>query len=223
MLILCLIGGLYFVDQPYPQMPFHGVFNVDLRFGPDGGILGYANIGMWDRLGLGLSYGASNLIGYGDPDFYEKPGVQARLMAIEEGMFYPSIFLGFDNQGYGEYAERYDIRSKGLYGQISKSMAVWGVGIVASAGCNYCLESDAGFDAFCGIEARFGPSGGLILDYSLNLNDPTDQNKGYFNAGLRLFFDGQTYFEFAVRDLLDNNFNDQQFNRTVKLGVEQSF
>lgn len=223
MLILCLLSSLYFVDQPYPHMPVHGVFNIDLRFGPDGGILGYVNIGIWDRLGLGMSYGASNLIGYGDPDFYEKPGVQARLMAIEEGMFYPSIFFGFDNQGYGEYTERYNIRSKGLYGQIGKSWMTLSVVVVSSAGFNYCLESDKGFDAFCGLEARFGSSGALVLDYALNLNDPVDHNKGYFNGALRLLFDGETYFEFAVRDLLGNNVNDQQFNRTVKLGFEQSF
>ncbi len=223
MMILVLIGSLYYVDQPYPLPPGHGVFNVEFRFGPDGGILGYFNVGIWDRFGLGLSYGASNLIGYGDPEFYEQPGVQIRALAIEEGMFYPSLFFGFDNQGYGDYSDRYNIRSKGLYAQLSRSLGSANLLIVPSLGVNYCFESENQFDMFVGFEAQFGGSGALLIDYSLNLNDPTDRNKGYMNAGLRLLFYGEMYFEFSLRDLLGNNVADQQFNRCIKLGFEQSF
>jgi len=223
MLILLLISSLYYVDQPYPLPPGHGVFNVELRFGPDGGILGYFNVGIWDRFGLGLSYGASNLIGYGDPEFYEQPGVQIRVLAIDEGAFYPSLFFGFDNQGYGDYADRYNIRSKGLYAQLAKSLGFANVTVVPSLGLNYCLESDNGLDIFSGFIAQFGGSGALLVDYALNLDDPADQNKGYLNVGLRLLFYGEMFFEFSLRDLLGNNPNDQQFNRCIKLGFEQSF
>ena len=223
MLILLLISSLYFVDQPYPLPPGHGVFNVELRFGPDGGVLCYFNVGIWDRFGLGLSYGASNLVGYGDPEFYEQPGVQIRVLAIEEDAFYPSLFFGFDNQGYGAYTDRYNIRSKGLYAQLAKSLGFAKVTIVPSLGFNYCFESDNGVDIFSGFMAKFGNSGALLVDYALNLNDPDDQNKGYLNVGLRLLFYGEMFFEFSLRDLLGNNQGDQQFNRCIKLGFEQSF
>ena len=62
MVILLLAASLYFVDQPYPLPPGHGVFNIEMRFGPDGGILAHFNVSVWDRFGLGLSYGGSNLI-----------------------------------------------------------------------------------------------------------------------------------------------------------------
>ncbi len=223
MVILLLAASLYYVDQPFPLPPSHGLFNVEMRFGPDGGILCHFNVGVWDRLGLGLSYGGSNLIGYGDPAFYEQPGVQIRIHAIQGGVFIPSLFLGFDNQGYGDYAGRYEIRSKGLYCQLAQTLDFGGVEVLPSAGCNYCLESDAGFDVFSGVEFVFGGSGSLLADYALNLNDPTDMNKGYLNVGLRLLFYGEMYFEFSLRDLLGNSAADQQFNRCVKMGFEQSF
>ena len=93
MALVLMLLSLYYVDQPYPKAPEHGIFNIELRFGPGGALLGYFNIGIWDRLGVGLSYGGSNLIGAGDPGFYTQPGVQIRVLAIEEGFVYPSVFF----------------------------------------------------------------------------------------------------------------------------------
>ena len=223
MAIILMLASLYYVDQPYPQPPIHGVFNIEMRFGPDGGLLGFFNVGVWDRIGVGISYGASNLIGAGDPEFYDQPGVQIRILAIEEGLYYPCFLFGFDNQGYGEYDGRYDVRSKGLYAQLGKTLGASSVTIVPSLGCNYCLESDGGFDIFGGLKAQFGTSGAILVDYAANLNDPLDNNRGYLSVGLRLMFYGEMFFEFALRDLLENSPADEQFNRMIKLGFEQSF
>jgi hypothetical protein len=221
--MLLMLIGLYFVDQPYPKAPEHGIFNLELRFGPEGAITGYFNVGIWDRLGLGLSYGGSNLLGAGDPEFYEIPGVQIRLLAIEEGLVYPNVQFGFDNQGYGDYSERYDIRSKGLYCQIGKTFSFTSLEIVPSLGVNYCLEADNGFDIFAGLNMQFGAFSALLVEYTPNFNDPEDEDKGYLNVGLRMIFYGEMFFEFALRDLMGNSPRDEQLNRTIKLGFEQSF
>lgn len=71
--------------------------------------------------------------------------------------------------------------------------------------------------------AQFGTSGAILVDYAANLNDPADNNRGYLNVGLRLMFYGEMFFEFALRDLLENSLADEQFNRMIKLGFEQSF
>jgi hypothetical protein len=221
--IVLMLLSLYYVDQPFPKVPEHGIFTLELRFGPEGAITGYFNVGIWDRLGLGLSYGGSNLLGSGNPEFYEIPGVQIRLLAIQEGMFYPRIQLGFDNQGYGDYDARYNIRSKGLYCQIGKTFAFTNLEIYPSLGVNYCLESDNGIDVFCGVKAQFGTFSALLVEYTPNLNDPEDEDKGYLNVGLRLIFYSEMFFEFSLRDLLANSPNDEQLNRMIKLGFEQSF
>jgi len=223
MALVLMLFSLYYVDQPYPKVPEHGIFNIMLRVGPDGAIIGYFNVGIWDRLGLGLSYGGSNLLGAGDPEFYEIPGVQIRLLVIEEGMFYPNMQFGFDNQGYGDYNERYDIRSKGLYCQIGKTFSFTSLEIVPSLGVNYCLEAERGLDVFTALSIQFGTFSAFLVEYTPNFNDPEDEDKGYLNVGLRMIFYGEMFFEFALRDLLDNSMGSEQLNRTIKLGFEQSF
>ena len=221
--IILMLLSLYYVDQPMPNPPEHGIFNLELRFGPEGAITGYFNVGVWDRLGLGLSYGGSNLLGSGNPEFYEIPGVQIRLLAIEEGLVCPQVQLGFDNQGYGDYDARYDIRSKGLYCQIAKTFGFTNLEIYPSLGVNYCLESDNGIDVFGAVMFSFGTFSAFLVDYTPNFNDPLDEDKGYLNIGLRLIFYGEMFFEFSLRDLLNNSPNDEQFNRMIKMGFEQGF
>ena len=219
-----MLIGLYYVDQPCLGVPAHGMFDIELRCGPEGAITGYFSVGIWDRLGLGLSYGGSNILGAGDPEFYDIPGVQIKLLAIEQGFVYPMVQLGFDNQGYGGYNnDRYNIRSKGLYCQIGKSFYVSGLEIVPSLGVNYCLEQDNGFDLYSGLKVQFGMLSALLVDYTPNFNDPLDENKGYLNMALRMIFYEEMFFEFALRDLLGNSPNDEQLNRLIKLGFEQSF
>jgi len=150
--------------------------------------------------------------------------VQLRIVAIEEMLFLPSLRLGFDSQGYGGYdGTRYDIMSKGVYGQLSKSYASSYFEIVPSVGVNYALEGDNRFDIFTGIKAQFGTSSALLLDYSPNFRDERDLDNGYLNVSLMFIFYEEIFFEFALRDLLDNSGNDLQFNRMIRLGYVQYF
>ena len=224
MLLLLLMSGLYYIDQPYLGTPYHGEFGIELRFGPGGEILGYFDVGVWDRVQFGVSYGASNLIGAGDPQFYDIPGVQLRVVAIEQGYVMPHVILGFDNQGYGSYDDvRYDIMSKGLYCQIGRIFSAPGFECVPSMGFNYCLEAEGRFDMFFGVKAFFGTNAAFAVDYSPNLDDDRDQNKGYLNTSLQFIFYEELFFEFAVRDLLDNSLDSLQFNRMIRMGLSQVF
>lgn len=224
MVLILLIFNLYYVDQPCLSTPGHGEFDIQLRFGPGGEMLGFFNIGVWDRFGFGISYGASNLIGAGNPDFYELPGVQVKIVAIEQGFVVPQVLFGFDNQGYGGYdSTRYVIMSKGLYCQIGKTFFGPNIEFVPSLGINYCFEEDNRFDMFFGMKTQFGTSTALMIDYSPNLKDDLDQDKGYLNISLRFIFYEELFFEFALRDLLDNSPDDLQLNRMIRFGYKQSF
>jgi len=224
MILILLIFNLYYVDQPYLSTPGHGEFDIQLRFGPGGEMLGFFNIDVWDRFGFGISYGASNLIGAGNPDFYELPGVQVKIVAIEQGFVVPQVLFGFDNQGYGGYdSTRYVIMSKGLYCQIGKTFFGPNIEFVPSFGINYCFEEDNRFDMFFGMKTQFGTSTALMIDYSPNLKDDLDQDKGYLNISLRFIFYEELFFEFALRDLLDNSPDDLQLNRMIRFGYKQSF
>ncbi|MGQ9701254.1 MAG: hypothetical protein ACUVQT_02220 [bacterium] len=218
MFLTLLFFGMYLIDQPDIVFLNHGDYTVQLRFGPVGEIIGYTHIGLWDRFSFGVSYGASNLIGAGNPEFYGQPGIQARVLLIEQSLMIPAIIVGFDNQGYGKYdSARYDIMSKGLYVQIGETFAYPGLKIAPNLGINYSFEQEHRFDMFAGIRFGIG-STNIIIDYSPNFFDDKDQNKGYLNTGIRLVFYEQLFFEFALRDMLDNSNRAQQLNRMIKIG-----
>src|SRR4030042_661396 len=223
-MVILLLLSLYYIDQPYLISPGHGDFDIELRFGPTGEILGFFNVSIWNRFSAGISYGASNLIGAGNPEFYEIPGVQARIVAIEEGMAIPQVMIAFDNQGYGGYDDgRYLIMSKGLYFQIGKRFGYTGVEFIPSIGLNYCFEDENRLDAFTGLRTVFGNTSALNIEYSPNFGDELDQDKGYLNISLQIIFYDEIFFEFALRDLLDNSPGNLQLNRMIRVGYASSF
>lgn len=224
MIMILFIANLYLVDQPDLYVPAHGIYGMQLRFGPTGEILANANLGLFNRLCLGLSYGASNLIGAGDPEFYGQPGIQARFMALEPSALLPTVIVGFDNQGFGQYTtdDRYFIMSKGLYFQFGKAFEYPGLSITPNAGLNYCFETGGRVDIFSGIKFQFGASAQFIVEYSPNFSALGDENKGYLNIGFNYIFYEDVFFQFALRDLLENN-EGNQLNRMIKFGFNQSF
>jgi hypothetical protein len=132
--------------------------------------------------------------------------------------------LGFDSQGYGSYDDvRYDIMSKGLYCQLGKPYNFANIEVVPSIGVNYCLEGDNRFDLFTGIKLLLGTSTAFMLDYSPNFNDERDRDQGYLNTSFLFIFYEEIFFEFALRDLLDNSGNDLQYNRMIRIGYKQYF
>lgn len=223
MLLMLFVFNLFLIDQPDINVPDHGVYGLQFRFGPTGDVITYGTLGLFNRLSLGVSYGASNLIGSGNPDFYSQPGVQIRIKAIEEAGYLPTLILGLDNQGYGTYDEgRYQIMSKGIYIQVGRNIEYPDIAFIPSLGMNYCFEADGRLDIFLGMKFNIKSSVEVIFDYSPNINDELDQNKGYLNTGLNLILHRDVFFQFALRDLLDNG-HDQQLNRMIKFGFFQSF
>lgn len=223
MLLMLFVFNLFLIDQPDIIIPDHGVYGLQFRFGPTGDVITYGTLGLFNRLSLGVSYGASNMINSGNPDFYSQPGVQIRIKAIEENGYLPTLIFGLDNQGYGAYNNgRYQIMSKGIYFQVGKNIEYPDIAFIPNFGMNYCFESDGRLDIFFGIKFSIKSSVEVIFDYSSNIDDELDQNKGYFNTGLNLILHHDVFFQFALRDLLDNG-HDQQLNRMIKFGFSQSF
>ncbi len=225
MIIMLCLFNMFLIDQPDIIVPDHGIYGIQLRFGPTGDVITYGTLGLFNRLSLGISYGASNLIGAGNPEFYHQPGVQIRVKAIEEAYLIPTVILGLDNQGYGSYdedGERYQIMSKGIYLQVGRQFEYPDFAIAPNLGLNYCFESDGRLDMFVGIKFSIKSSVQILFDYSPNISDELDQNKGYFNTALNLILHEDVFCQFALRDLLDNG-HDQQMNRMVKFGFFQSF
>jgi hypothetical protein len=223
--VFLVTGQPYFVDQPTPWPLQHAQYGFLSRFGPEGSVLGYAMIGIMDRFMLGISYGASNLIGSGSPEFYPRPELQAKLVLIEQQFYIPQVTLGFDSQGFGQYKDRrYQIKSKGFYLTGGEHFGLQIGYIDLSLGFNYSLESDDSKSPslFAGLALGIGPSFIFLIDYDLGSNDPIASGPGYFNLGLRWFLNDQSLFEIDLRDLFSMH-DDEHFNRMVKIGYFGSF
>ncbi|RKX70203.1 hypothetical protein DRP53_05785 [candidate division WOR-3 bacterium] len=224
-LLFLVTGQPFFIDQPTPWPLQHGQYGFLLRFGPEGSVLPYAMVGILERFQLGLSYGASNLIGSEDPEFYPRPEVQAKLVLIEQQFYIPQLTLGFDSQGFGPHqGDRYRIKSKGFYLTGGEHLGLQFGWIDISLGLNYSLETvDSKTPSlFAGLMVGIGPGFGFLLDYDLGSNDPKAEGPGYFNLGLRWLINNQVLFELSLRDLFSMH-EEESFNRMVKIGYYGSF
>ena len=118
------------IDMPTAGIMDRGVVGVNTELLPFGTVIAKVEAGIFDNISIGLSYGGSNIIGSGDPDWYPfPPGVNFRFRLMDETILTPSITLGFDTQGKGEYfndQKRFAIKAPGIFAAASKNFALLG-------------------------------------------------------------------------------------------------
>ena len=220
-----------------------------MRIYPQGGVLGRISVGIADRFMFGITFGGTNLIGQGDPEWNKYPGVHCKYFLVEEDLNMPAIAIGFDSQGYGPYydqvmrekvgtdsvvffadrIDRYAVKSRGFYAVLSKGYFFWrrfGVHI----GINRSLEADDGdkdLTVFLGFDLELGNDVSLVGEYDFATNDDGDRTmkrrQGYLNAGLRWTFMERIYVEFDFKQLLDKDGDERKFTREIKIAYLQPF
>jgi len=197
----------------------------------DGGVLTEVGVGLADNFYFGVSYGGTNIIGRGEPEWNGNPGVFAQVNLMDEDYYYPGFALGFNSQGYGAWSgDRYDIKSKGFYGVASKNffiannLGTFGL----HGGLNYCVTEkddlqDDNLNFFVGFDKSVGNNFNLLFEYDFAVNDnSTEKNAptkgyGYMNAGMRWSFDNALHLEFDLKDILKNQKGDAGLERQIRL------
>ena len=197
----------------------------------DGFILG-TKVGLFPRFMFGVYYGAEKIVGNEDPDWHDRVEFNAKFRIIDEDSSFPAIALGYDSQGHGNYyedAERYDIKSKGFYGVLSKNYLFLG-NLGFHLGVNYSLESkddDDELNFFAGFDKSIGEVLVFICEYDLAWNDndkwheqPFDEaikglGYGYLNACLDLHFTESLTLKVSFYDLLENRPDTKGCDRTI--------
>lgn len=216
-----VVESLDLVDCPTPGLLMSGGYQLDLTMEPEGGSLLTLRIGFLDRFLIGFSYGGTEIIGSGEPEWNPRVEFIAKARLIDESDFFPGVAAGFNSQGHGRYSKedgRYEIKSKGFYLAAGKNMEILGpLGI--DGGINYSLEKNNQdvLNFFLGIEKIFGEQFGIMGEYDLALNDGL-VNGGYLNCGLKWFIQGGFMIE-----LLFKNLNGNGVNPRVKRGVRISY
>jgi len=222
----------YLVDIPTAGMLGKGMFDLDVDFYQQGGVVFGLSAGVLDRLSFGLSYGGSNLLGSDEPVMNPIPGVNFKIRVIEENVVLPAIAIGFDSQGKDGYLkdlDRYVIKSPGFYAAASKNYLLLGF-FSLHGGVNYSLErgdDDKDVNFFVGVEKTIGPVVSVMLEYNLGSNDTNGdapgRGRGYLNTGLKCSIGGGLTIGVNLKDLLKNGNTVHVGNRTVRIEYAKSF
>lgn len=191
----------YLIDMPSAGILEKGAAAVALDLLPGGVVIGKLEVGAFSNFSFGISYGAGNLIGTGNPRWYKLPGINARIRLINESESTPAITLGFDSQGKGEYdesTERFEIKSPGFFCAVSKNFEMFGF-LGLHAGINYSLEREDGdkdANLWVGVEKTIGASISAFAEYNFAIND----------NGIRSWGDGKGYLNLGVKWAVANGF-----------------
>ncbi|MBU0982243.1 MAG: YjbH domain-containing protein, partial [candidate division Zixibacteria bacterium] len=168
------------IDLPTAGTLPRGYYNIGLRLYPNGGALGYTDIGLSNRFQLGISYGGADIISDQEPDWNPRIGFNLKFRVVDELEVFPAITVGFTDQGYGAYIrtdswDRYQFKSRGFYAVASRSFYFYKWTSGWHGGVNYSREYDGDDDKdinfFGGFDATFNYNLALLLEYDAALND----------------------------------------------------
>lgn len=203
------------IDMPTAGILSKGDIALSSELLPYGTLIAKIEAGIFDNFNIGLSYGGTNIIGSGKPDWYPfPPGVNLRIRLMDETILVPAVSIGFDTQGKGEYfkdEKRFSVKAPGIFAAASKNFSLLGYLSIHGV-INYTVLEDKDGDNFVnvmlGAEKTLGSSFSVIAEYNFAFNDnSTDEfgeGKGYLNLGFRWSVSQGVTVGFDLRDLLEN-------------------
>jgi hypothetical protein len=214
------------IDVPTAGMLRGGMSSFQADFFHSDGVNAAFAYGLIDRLMVGLSYGATHLIGTEAPDWNDVPGFLVRFRIAEESEGFPAIAVGFESQGaegFIDDLDRFTIKSPGVYLTGSKNFDASGY-LGFHGGVNYSFEhgdNDKDINVFGGIDKSLWSFMALVGEYNFALNDNSGdalgRGRGYLNAGVSFFPGAGIILSFHFKDLLENQPHEGFANRTVRV------
>lgn len=201
------------IDMPAAGILEKGFVGVSNNIMPEGVVISRLEVGVFENVSFGISYGGANIIGSGKVDWYNLPGVNIRFRFINETITFPALTIGFDSQGKGaefENPNRYQIKSPGFFVAASKNFQFLGYLSLHST-ANYSLEKTDG-DNFLnfriGAEKTIGEAFSFVTEYDFGFNDNSvtslGKGNGYLNMGLKLSVGSGFTLALEVRDIFNN-------------------
>lgn len=220
------------VDAPTAGVLARGNFDFECRVYPGGdqtkgaGVNLGINVGVTNRLMIGLSYGGEGIVGRGkDAHFDKVPGFLVKYRIFEEGLHFPGVSLGYDHQGHGGSADTsefdykgYVYKSPGFFLALSKNYLLFSkIQLGIHGALTYSMEDfkEVSWPNFLtGIDLGVNEELALVVEYDFGFNIKDKRSsghpiyaspsEGYLNLGLRWAFSENFYIEFDARDVLEN-------------------
>ncbi|MFH1681417.1 MAG: hypothetical protein ABIH26_12355 [Candidatus Eisenbacteria bacterium] len=218
------------VDAPTATVIPHASYDSGLRLYAGGGVLFRVRVGIRETVHFGASFGGTNFIGSGDPDWNPRVEFLFKGVLLRESYLGPAVAFGFDSQGQGFYSgewDRYQYKSRGFYAVASKHFLFLG-DLGLHAGANYSLErgdDEKDIVAFFGLEKSIHPALDLLVEYDLATNDNDDngvfgEGKGYLNAALLWRVSDSVFLEADFRNLLENGVGESDSGEAARWSRE---
>lgn len=217
----------WLVDGPTAGMLPAGRLAVDLRLYGDSGILSQIEVGVHNRISVGISFGGQHIVGSREAAWNPRVEVGGRVRVIEEELKVPAVALGYHSQGYGEYdgnLSRYAVKSKGFYAVASKNYGFPLGDMGLHAGLNRSMEDgdgDGDLSGFLGADVEFKRIFAMLVEYDFAINDNEDNSlgsgRGRLNLGGRWMPSERLNLEVDVKNLFRDGKRSQNIDRQVRL------
>ncbi len=217
----------WLVDGPTAGMLQAGRLAADLRLYGDSGILSQIEVGVHNRVSIGVSFGGQHLVGSREAAWNPRVEVAGRVRVKEEELKVPAVAVGYHSQGYGQYDEglkRYAVKSKGFYGVASKNYGFPLGDMGVHAGLNRSLEDgdgDGDFSGFLGADVEFKRVFALLVEYDFAINDNDDNSlgsgRGRLNLGGRWMPSDRLVLEVDIKNLIRDGKRSASIDRQVRL------
>jgi hypothetical protein len=220
--ICVTFGQSYYVHRPDARVMNHGSYGVGLHLAPGGGLLLGLSVGFFDRLQIGLSYGGGNIIGSGPIEWYPlPPGVEVKVVILDEYSFPLSLAIGFDSQEPvgSNLPESSKVNPAGIYLVAGKLIPVGWVAFDLALGAGYDLVAENAFHLYA--------VSGLIIGEAFSITPELtvypQRDEDIVNLGLSFkweIYEG-TGAEFLLADILNGPATG--WTRSVRFQITQEF
>jgi hypothetical protein len=216
------------VDVQSAHTLYRAEYSLGVRVGPGGALhTGFA-VGVSDYVLAGVSYGAGNVVGSGEPEWDDEVEFELKIRLAEEQDIIPALAIGYDSRGYGRAVgdNSYEKASQGIYVAAAKTTPFsefWQF----HGGLSRTLEVEkTGPDLFLGLTGRLSQEFSIIAEYQLGAtrgDDDSDDKMSYLNAGLRWVFAGQVEIDLYFRNLVGPSGSPELSSRALSFVFYDSF
>jgi hypothetical protein len=217
------------IDVPTAGTLPRGYFDIGIRLYNDGGAIGSNNIGLSNRLMIGISYGGEQVISNHTPNWNPTIEFSLKFRLVDELQYFPAIAIGYSSQGDGAWNnenKRYTFKSRGFYAVASRSFYFYQWTAGWHGGINYSRENtvdhDKKLNLFGGFDATFKYNLAYLAEYDFALNDTKSayfggKGRGYLNMAVKWLFTENLEIELIAKDMLVNRHEASTISREMRI------
>lgn len=191
------------IDNPLPVLLYHGEVIIHIKEEPIDHLSAKIGVGIWNGIILSTSFGGTNIVGYGEIDWDDRPALDLRIRLFGNEII-ESVF-GYNDEPIENYAKKH------IFATIGTHLFP---GLILAGGANYNYEDDNGLDLFGNAVLNLAEAHTFHLEYIMGMND---EDKNRFNLGYKLQ-SGSLGIQFDLKNIFSGD-----VGRQLQISYRESF